>query len=179
MRGTIRPEINVGPIMNEVLPVKRQFADDHDHESCVEQALLNAVRICRDRGLRLTAQRRRVLELVWKSHKPVGAYELLDALKLDGKKAGPPTVYRALDFLIGANLVHRLDSLNAFVGCPDPDNPHTGQFLGCRSCRSVAELDDQTISDLIASSAQATGFLAEEQTLEVQGVCAACIRNSN
>jgi len=164
--------------MNEVQSANRYLAEEHDHESCVEQAMLNAVRVCRDRGLRLTAQRRRVLELVWNSHKPVGAYELLDALNLDGKRAGPPTVYRALDFLIDANLVHRLDSLNAFVGCPDPDSPHTGQFLICRNCRSVAELDDQTISDLIVSSAAAAGFIAEEQTLEVQGVCAACTTKS-
>ncbi len=165
--------------MNEVQPVKQFIAEEHDHDGCVEQAMQNAVRICDHRGLRLTAQRRRVLELVWNSHKPVGAYEILNALNSDGKRAGPPTVYRALDFLIEANLVHRLDSLNAFVGCPDPNSPHTGQFLICRHCRSVAELDDQAISDLIISSAAATGFVAEEQTLEVQGVCVACSNQSN
>ncbi|MGI9261367.1 MAG: Fur family transcriptional regulator [Woeseiaceae bacterium] len=147
---------------------------EHDHTGCVERAVQTAERICRERGLRLTAQRRRVLELVWNGHKPVGAYEILAALKDDGRNAAPPTVYRALDFLIEANLVHRLDSLNAFIGCPDPNNPHTGQFLICRHCRSVAELDDQRISDQIVASAAGCGFSATHQTLEVQGVCQSC-----
>ena len=165
--------------MNEVQSINPFLADEHDHDGCVEQAMQNAICICRDRGLRLTAQRRRVLELVWSSHKPVGAYEILNALTADGQKAGPPTVYRALEFLIEANLVHRLDSLNAFVGCPDPNSPHTGQFLICRNCRSVAELDDQAISELIVASAAATGFVAAEQTLEVQGICESCNRKSS
>ncbi len=160
--------------MKDDLPVSQFPASEHDHSGCVERAVQNAEQICRERGLRLTAQRRRVLELVWDSHKPVGAYEILAALKDDGRSAAPPTVYRALDFLIEANLVHRLDSLNAFIGCPDPNNPHTGQFLICRQCRSVAELDDQRISDLIVRSASGCGFSATHQTLEVQGVCRAC-----
>lgn len=161
-------------MMSETIPDKQLPIEDHNHESCVEQAMQNARRICRDRGLRLTTQRKRVLELVWNSHKPVGAYEILDGLTRDGQKAAPPTVYRALEFLIDADLVHRLDSLNAFVGCPDPDVPHSGQFLICRSCRSVTELDDQEISVLIEKSAAGQGFIASHQTLEIQGTCKAC-----
>lgn len=115
-----------------------------------------------------------MLELVWNSHKPVGAYDILDGLNQDGQKAAPPTVYRALEFLIDADLVHRLDSLNAFVGCPDPEVPHSGQFLICGSCRSVTELDNQDISALIESTAAAQGFIATRQTLEIQGTCQSC-----
>ena len=161
-------------VLDDKLPASGFPASEHDHADCVERAVQTAEQICRERGLRLTAQRRRVLELVWNSHKPVGAYEILAALKDDGRNAAPPTVYRALEFLIEANLVHRLDSLNAFVGCPDPHNPHTGQFLICRQCRSVAELGDKRISDMIDSSAADCGFSATHQTLEIQGVCQAC-----
>lgn len=160
--------------MTDVIRDNRFPANEHDHDGCVEQALKNAEQVCRNRGLRFTAQRRRVLELVWSSHKPVGAYDILDSLNRDGKNAAPPTVYRALEFLIEADLVHRLDSLNAFVGCPDPSNPHTGQFLICRSCHSVAELGDLEISKLIESSAAVRGFTATHQTLEIQGVCQCC-----
>jgi len=150
--------------------------DEHDHEHCVAEAIATAVRICRERGLRFTEQRRRVLELVWNSHKPVGAYDILDSLNLAGRKVAPPTVYRALDFLIEANLVHRLDSLNAFVGCPDPSSSHTGQFLICRNCRSVAELDDGDIEDMIRQRAAILGFTAIHQTLEIEGTCRTCER---
>lgn len=174
MHGTIGPSPLPKGIMSEALTGSRLSVDEHDHEGCVEQAVQNAERICRERGLRFTAQRKRVLKLVWNSHKPVGAYEILECLNRDGHKAAPPTVYRALEFLIEADLVHRLDSLNAFVGCPDPNVPHTGQFLICRTCRSVTELDDREISALIESSAAEQGFTAIHQTLEIQGICRVC-----
>ena len=146
----------------------------HDHGDCVAQALETADKLCHDKGLRFTQLRRRVLELVWTSHKPVGAYDILEKLNREGRKAAPPTVYRALEFLIEAELVHRLDSLNAFVGCADPSSSHSGQFLICRGCRSVAELDDSAISDVVNRAAADLGFAAVHQMLEIQGLCKAC-----
>ncbi|MDX1710009.1 MAG: transcriptional repressor, partial [Rhodovibrionaceae bacterium] len=116
-------------------------APEHDHRHCVEQALGEAADLCRQRGARLTPIRRRVLELVWASHKAVGAYEILDALRSEHAGAAPPTVYRALDFLIAQGFVHRIESLNAFVGCPHPADRHAGQFLICLDCGAAAELD--------------------------------------
>lgn len=146
----------------------------HDHEHCVTDALTAANRICKERGLRLTPRRRRVLELVWRSHRPIGAYDLLEQLGADGKRAAPPTVYRALEFLIDAGLVHRLDSLNAFIGCADPSHAHTGQFLICTQCRSVAELNDDSVESLVHARARDLGFEPESLVLELQGVCAGC-----
>jgi Fur family zinc uptake transcriptional regulator len=146
----------------------------HDHAGCINNALQTAERLCREHGLRFTALRRRVLALVWDSHKPIGAYEILGRLGDAGRTVAPPTVYRALDFLIEAGLVHRLDSLNAFIGCPDPDQVHTGQFLICRECRTVVELDDGEIKSLVASKAEALGFTAVKQVLEIEGLCNGC-----
>ncbi len=146
----------------------------HDHDDCVSEALRTAEELCRERGLRFTPIRRRVLELVWASHKPIGAYDILGALNENGRKAAPPTVYRALEFLIEADLVHRLDSLNAFVGCPDPSGSHAGQFLICRGCRSVAELDDADINGLVRHKAAQLGFSSVQQMLEIQGLCREC-----
>lgn len=103
-------------------------ADGHDHMSCIAEALQRAVALCESRGTQLTELRRRVLELVWSSHEPIGAYRILEQLdrplpgQMRGKarRAAPPTVYRALDFLIEQGLVHRIESLNAFVGCDQP-----------------------------------------------------------
>lgn len=154
---------------------KRRFPPArHDHEHCVAAAVSTAEQLCRERGLRFTRLRRRVLELVWDSHRPVGAYEILAALNEEGKRAAPPTVYRALDFLIEAHLVHRLDSLNAYIGCPDPSDAHDGQFLICSNCRSVAELDDPDLQATVAARAASFGFKAAHQVLEIQGLCAAC-----
>jgi Fur family zinc uptake transcriptional regulator len=150
----------------------------HDHDDCVAKAMVAAEQVCRERGLRFTSLRRRVLGLVWESHKPAGAYEILERLGKEGRSAAPPTVYRALDFLIEAGLVHRLDSLNAYIGCPDPSDSHAGQFLICRQCRSVVELDDSEIDELVQAKVKGLGFTPENQVLEIQGLCSACCPDS-
>ena len=120
----------------------------HDHADCVAEAILTAELLCRDRGLRFTAIRRRVLELVWDSHKPIGAYDILEILGKESSSAAPPTVYRALEFLIEAGLVHRLDSLNAFIGCPDPASRHAGGIsqpcARCSKSRDFARTVEQS-----------------------------------
>ncbi len=148
----------------------------HRHRDCVAEALRAADEVCAARGLRLTALRRRVLELIWAQHRPVGAYELLDRLG-DGRKAAPPTIYRALDFLIAGGLVHRIESLNAYIGCGAPRTAHRGQFLICRDCHSVGELNDPAIASLVARRAQGLGFGVERQTIEVVGLCPDCARD--
>lgn len=147
----------------------------HDHDRCISQALAEAEILCTRQGLRLTALRRRVLELVWQSHKPLGAYDILAVLsEQDGRRAAPPTVYRALDFLLEHGLVHRIASLNAFIGCNNPDHTHQGQFFICRQCHAATELERSAISDSILDSARSLGFQVEGQTVEVVGLCARC-----
>lgn len=147
---------------------------EHDHQRCVRQALSRAEQLCRRRGQRLTPLRRRILEMVWISHRPIGAYAILDRLRRERGRSAPPTVYRALDFLQEQGLVHRLASLNAYAGCTRPDRPHTGQFLICASCQSLAELDDPQVVAAISESAAAAGFVVRHPTVEVLGLCPAC-----
>jgi Fur family transcriptional regulator, zinc uptake regulator len=147
----------------------------HDHSRCVSHALSEAEQLCARQGLRLTALRKRVLELVWASHKPLGAYDILAVLsEADGRRAAPPTVYRALDFLLEHGLVHRIASLNAFIGCSHPEHAHQGQFLICRGCHAAIELEQASISDAIVAGAAGVGFAVEGQTVEVLGLCAGC-----
>ncbi|MGE6995177.1 zinc uptake transcriptional repressor Zur [Pseudomonas sp. NPDC047961] len=147
----------------------------HDHDHCVSSALAEADHLCERSGVRLTALRKRVLELVWQSHKPLGAYDILAELTAqDGRRAAPPTVYRALDFLLENGLVHRIASLNAFMGCNHPEHPHQGQFLICRNCHTAIELEQATISEAILEAARGVGFEAESQTVEVVGLCNQC-----
>jgi len=146
---------------------------NHDHGICRRKALDRAEKLCRNKGLRLTPLRKRVLEIVLKSHKPVGAYAVLHQLQTDGR-AAPPTVYRALDFLLANGLIHRLESLNAYIGCVRPEEPHEGQFLICASCHDSAELNDPVVSEAIQRSAEAAGFNVQRQTVENVGLCPRC-----
>jgi len=137
--------------------------------------LAAAEQLCAQRGVRLTTLRRRVLELVWQSARPLGAYDILAVLsEADHRRAAPPTVYRALGFLLDNGLVHRIASLNAFIGCSHPAHRHPGQFFICRHCHRVTELEQSSIHQAIDSAAQQAGFQVEQQMVEISGLCADC-----
>ena len=158
--------------MNEINNL--QFLnDDHDHHHCIKTAIADAEKICLQRKQRFTVLRKRVFELVWQQHKPIRAYDVLEKLQKDGR-AAPPTVYRALDFLLDLGLIHRIESLNAFVGCIKIGQKHEGQFLICTSCWAFAELDSTEISKSIQKSAEHYGFEVKQQIIEVAGLCPKC-----
>jgi Fur family zinc uptake transcriptional regulator len=145
-----------------------------------ERALREAEQACLRRGAQLTPLRRQVLDLVLQAEAPVGAYALLDRLKADRPGAAPPTVYRALDFLLEHGLVHKVERLNAFIGCTDAGHGHAHahghphQFLICRTCGATAEIADHAVSHAIESAAKRAGFTLAEATVEIEGTCARC-----
>lgn len=147
---------------------------DHDHDRCLASALREAERLCRERGAQLTPIRRRVLELVWSEHRPQGAYDLLARLQAERGRVAPPTVYRALDFLLAQGLIHRIESLNAFVGCARPSHDHSGQFFICEGCGATAELADAGVAAQIDRSAENLGFAVARRIVEVRGYCPGC-----
>lgn len=140
-----------------------------------ETLLERASTICEGRGARLTDLRRQVLGLILDRPSPIGAYELLDRLRGARHGAAPPTVYRALEFLQEQGLVHKLESKAAFIGCvADEDHDHAAQFLICRRCGKVTELEDHELAHALENAARRAGFTVGKATIEVDGVCAAC-----
>lgn len=147
----------------------------------IAAALERAQAACAARGVNLTEVRRQVLGLILEAKQPVGAYALLDRLKESRGGAAPPTVYRALDFLVEQGLVHKVERLNAFVACGAHDHDHDGhahpaQLLVCGKCHAVTELDDHGIAHAIAHAAAAAGFRPARATVEVEGLCVSCAR---
>ncbi len=159
------------PLSLQPMTTRTSPQSSHDHARCIDDALDAAAEICGQRGARLTPLRRRVLELVWAGHHSVKAYDLLARL---GAGAMPPTIYRALDFLVAQGLVHRLESLNAYVGCPRPRADHDSQFLICEGCGVVDEIDAPALVREVRRRAGAAGFEPTRQTLEVHGFCGQC-----
>jgi Fur family zinc uptake transcriptional regulator len=145
-------------------------------------SLARAEALCQKRGVKLTPLRREVLRLVLEADAPIGAYALLDQLKASRAKAAPPTVYRALDFLLEQGLIHRLERLNAFMGCVEAleghdhdhahDHPH--QFLICRGCGATREISDHGVANAISAAAAKAGFSAARATVEIEGLCGKC-----
>ncbi len=155
-----------------------RFHGKHDHRRCLEQALEKAEAMCAQKGLRLTRLRRQVLALVWDTHTPVRAYDILEGLRDKGHRPGPPTAYRALEFLQNAGLVHRIESMNAYVGCGDPMPRHRGQFFICDYCDSVAEIHDLSVARNLDGNAKRLGFHADYHTVEIHGICGHCRTDS-
>ncbi|WP_146910371.1 transcriptional repressor [Arenimonas daejeonensis] len=157
-----------------------RHAHDHDctspeHHVHDADGYLQAVeKACGERGLRLTPLRAQVLGLIAAAGKPVKAYDLLDSMKAENGSSAPPTVYRALDFLLEQGFIHRLASVNAFVGCHHPHERHSVPFLICDNCQAAIELEDERIPHLLETQAKTLGFTPRAQTLEVHGLCASC-----
>jgi Fur family zinc uptake transcriptional regulator len=146
----------------------------HDHQGCINTALAVAERLCDERGVRFTPLRRRVLELIWSNHESVKAYDLLDTLKGFDKSAKPATVYRTLDFLLEQGLIHRIESLNAFVGCQHPERRHELLLLICERCHNVDERPALELIDAATREIRNAHFLPQHQSYEVRGLCASC-----
>lgn len=155
---------------------------EHDHRHCRQALLEELGRTARARGLRLTPARVRVLEILSEAHRAMGAYEILERLAAEGLGAQPPVAYRALDFLIGAGFVHKVERLNAYVACCHPEDgggdgrahDNGACFLICAHCRKVAEITDGALEIAVAQAAAGRGFAIRRTVLEIEGLCPAC-----
>lgn len=136
--------------------------------------LHRAEHLCRERGARLTTHRRTVLGLLCASERPLSAYEILDLMRATTHNPAPPTVYRALEFLLHQGLVHKLESLHTFLGCSYPEHPHYGQFLICENCGDVNEIESESIVQGLHTAEKETGFKTKHPIVELRGTCAQC-----
>jgi Fur family zinc uptake transcriptional regulator len=150
-------------------------APDHDHGRCTADALQHAERVCEQREQKFTPIRRQVLGALLSSHRPLGAYEVIDELAKSMPRPAPITVYRALDFLMENGLVHRIESRNAFLACAhDHDAAAMVAFLICERCGSVGEIPAAPVAQSLNAAARATGFAPKMSVVEITGICAHC-----
>ena len=134
-----------------------------------------AVSLCAARGSKLTTLRRQVLELLWERGRPTGAYALIEALELRySRRVGPPTVYRALEFLISERLVSKIESRNAYVPRTHPERQQDCLFFICSICGSSTELEDPRVVRVLAEDAAALGYRVARRVVEVEGACPSC-----
>jgi Fur family transcriptional regulator, zinc uptake regulator len=158
---------------------------DHDHAghahahggadaASLDAALAMAEAYCRERGEKLTPIRRKVLELLLTSGRATKAYSLLDEMRQIHPGSAPPTVYRALDFLLSAGLVHRIESINAFAVCHDLTQCQHGILVVCQQCGNVTELHEPKLRQALVAQIEAAGYRLAGDGIELKGVCAQC-----
>ncbi len=150
-------------------------APDHDHNRCSAEALAHAEKLCAARAQRLTPVRRQVLQSLLSSHKPLGAYDIIERTAREGARHAPITVYRALDFLMEQGLVHRIESRNAFVACGhNHDSGEMVVFLICERCGAVGEAPSHAVAESLQAASRAAGFMPKAPVIEISGVCSHC-----
>src|SRR5947199_7913370 len=157
-----RAEWGIDSDMAAVFP-----APDHDHDRCSADALAHAEALCIARGERLTPMRRHVLQALSGSHKPLGAYEIIDLVAARAPRPAPVTIYRALDFLTAQGLVHRIESRNPFLACINnhaTDAPVV--FLICETCGEVGEAPSGAVTDSLNAAATSAGFAPKSRVIE-------------
>ncbi len=145
-----------------------------NHKISINEALKKAEIICNKKGVKLTKLRQKVLTLILKNHGYVKAYDLLNDLKKNYASAKPPTVYRSLDFLMEHGFIHKIQSLNAFVGCSHPEEHEDCYFLICKECKNIEECCSNTVKKVLTSTSGKNNFSPNQVTLEITGICQDC-----
>lgn len=144
------------------------------NKSAVAKHIALAEQLCQQRGQRLTEMRREVLTLLLQRGTAIKAYDLLEALRETHPQIAPTTVYRPLQFLVELGLVHRIDSLNAYIACTH-DDPETLDFLlVCPRCAAISEIEDESVSGLLAKHLEQQGFVAQHHSVEISAICKTC-----
>ncbi len=123
----------------------------------------------------LTRNQTLVFDVLSRAEGPLSAYTILDQLRGEGFRA-PLQVYRALDKLMDYGLIHRLESLNAFVACAQPQCHGHGltAFAICEKCGQVTEFTDAAIENPVGAWSLQNGFKPRKTTLELRGLCKSC-----
>jgi Fur family zinc uptake transcriptional regulator len=145
----------------------------HMHSSPSEH-LAEAERVCAAAGESFTPLRRRVLTLLLEHAAPAKAYDLLAVLGDGAAPAKPPTVYRALDFLVRLGLAHKIQSLNAYVACGMGACARSTIFLICDQCGGAEECDAGHALVDLGEAAERDGFEIRRTMIEASGLCAQC-----
>lgn len=136
--------------------------------------------VCKYRGINLTAQRRLVLKLMLAQNKMISAYDLLDKLRQIEQQAKPPTVYRALEFLLQVGFIHKVESSNCYIVCPHFEHPrHLSILLICDACRSIIEEESMQVDNELTEKAKQHQFTIHHRQIEVHGICKKCQKNEN
>ena len=144
--------------------------------SSAEKIQSQAEALCLQRNVRLTPQRLEVLRLMSQHHGAISAYDLLDLLRASEPQAKPPTIYRALDFLLEQGFVHRVESTNSYVVCHHFEEPsHTSAMLICDRCGAVAEKHADGVENILKSLALSCGFALTNSVIEAHGLCRECV----
>jgi Fur family zinc uptake transcriptional regulator len=162
--------------MTEVAAKHSSPAAGSQSDRRLAKAVERASQAFTEKSLRFTKLRQDVFQEIASTYTSIGAYDILARLAEKGTRLAPISVYRAIDALIEAGVIHRLESKNAYFACRRLDHA-TGRrpiFLACEKCNAVQEVDSEGIFDTIDRVSRAANFQPRVKFVEVSGLCRSC-----
>ena len=161
--------------LNNMLTNAKLVFNKNINEKHTEAAIKHAEYLCLQKQQKFTSLRRTVFEILWEDYQPLGAYEIKQRLSMRlGRKIDPPTVYRAIEFFVDLGLANKIESLNAYIGCPFPSSQRSYIFLICENCKNVAEVSTGSVDNSLALIMEKLKFKLRKQHIEVRGICSKC-----
>jgi Fur family transcriptional regulator, zinc uptake regulator len=134
---------------------------------------------CKGFSLTLTSLRKAVLHVLWQTKKPLKAYDILESLKDEQPNATAATIYRALSFFTMAGVVHKLDSIQSYALCGEPETSVCSEVLMvCSSCHDVCEVQGQMVRDAAVNLARLDAFVLNHTPIELRGLCGSCSKDA-
>ena len=131
---------------------------------------------CATLTLKLTSLRKEVLFILWCAQKPLKAYEVLENLLKTKSNSTPPTVYRALIFFVASGIVHKIESIQSYTLCCEPEKQLPSEVLMvCNQCHQVIEVYEAEVRNMVASIAARHDFELKQDAIELKGLCKACL----
>jgi Fur family zinc uptake transcriptional regulator len=162
--------------MSEVSAKQRADASGAQVDRRLAKAVERASQAFEEKSLRFTKLRQDVFQEIAATFTSIGAYDVLARLAEKGTRLAPISVYRAIDALLEAGVIHRLESKNAYFACRRLDHT-TGRrpiFLSCEKCNAVQEVDSEGIFDTIDRVSRTASFQPRVKFVEVSGLCRSC-----
>lgn len=147
------------------------------HKSCMKDKMQEIEELFAKNSLILTPLRQKILEIIFRDHGAIKAYDILDELRKEGFSDKPPTVYRVLDFLLQNQIVHKLSSINSYIICSHLTKHKDCYFLICNKCETVVECCNKYLSKIIDKTANDNKFNVEKTIVEISGICKSCQKN--
>jgi Fur family transcriptional regulator, zinc uptake regulator len=127
--------------------------------------------------IKITPLRQDVLSILSANKNPMSAYDLLNKLKKIRPSAEPPTVYRVLDFLAKAKIVHRIESQKTYVCCSQQahdETQHEAILFFCKKCAKSFEYEGKEVLRSLKQFSVKNKLEIDGAPIEIRGICKEC-----
>ena len=138
-------------------------------KKCAKQRF---VEFLAQRKLRLTAQRRAIIETVFSTRQHFTAEQLLEWSRRRDPLVSKATVYRTLPLLTESGLVHEMD-FGKDCKYYDPnyaEHPQHNHII-CQDCQKIVEFNSDKLEELENEISRRLGFSIQEQRLQITASC--------